>query len=588
MEPVKTKTAKPQHDGTWSLLSSLFSCIGQIAFFWQLRLYQWWSRPTRKQLLLDNLAKAQVFEEWLGAAYMLDDLEENSVWRQTFASKHYDYRLISDRLQCLIEVVEEEDLWGIVSLIRSGLLRNLGNITAARLFSRAYAGTKLLIEDYISQLALAIEMVTEWPTTVAQEPTFSSQDKLDILHDTRQAFGRTVLVLQGGSIFGLCHIGVVKALHLRGLLPRIISGTATGALIAALVGTHHEDQLVNVLSGDGIDLTAFTARSKEAAEHTKNSTFKHGFFTTLVRRIRRFLESGYLLDARVLDECVRANIGDITFSEAYQKSKRILNITINPSNSGLPNLLNYLTAPNVLVWSAALASNHPSDAQSPPQLFCKDEEGRILPWSGPHNSDFDASSKTKYSSERESPMNRIAELFNVNHFIVSQARPYIAPFLQSDLSSPKPGYAGRKNFSTVFLKVLYMEIQHRLHQLDSLGYLSSSSRRFLMDETVPGPSLTIVPEVNLTDFSKLLENPSRESLDYWILKGEKSVWPAVGALKIRMVVEVELDRGYQFVRRRKPMDTNASHPFELDQPPTETRSKKRRKRNRAASTGAEG
>ncbi|KAF2157682.1 patatin-like serine hydrolase [Myriangium duriaei CBS 260.36] len=582
------KEANKHSEGPWSLIRSLFICIIQVAFFWQLRLYQWWTRPTRKQLLLDNLSRSQLFEEWLSAAYLLDDLEENNVWRQTFASKHYDYRLISDRLQCLIEAVEDEDLPEIISLMRSGLIRNLGNITAPRLFSRAYAGTKLLIEDYISQLALAIEMVTEWPTSVTQEPSFSSQDKLDTLHDTRQAFGRTVLVLQGGSIFGLCHIGVVKALHLRGLLPRIISGTATGALIAALVGTHHEDQLVSVLSGDGIDLSAFTARSKEAAQHTKNKPFKHGLITTLVRRIRRFLDEGYLLDHRALDECVRANIGDITFSEAYHKSKRILNITINPSSSGLPSLLNYLTAPNVLVWSAALASNHPSDANSPPQLFCKDEDGKVSPWSGPHNSDFDASSKTKYASERESPMNRIAELFNVNHFIVSQARPYIAPFLQSDLSSPKPGYAGRKSLSTIFLKVLYMEIQHRLHQLDSLGYLSSSSRRFLMDENVPGPSLTIVPEVSLADFSRLLENPTRESLDYWILKGEKSVWPAVGALKIRMVVEVELDRGYQFVRRRKPLDVAAPNSnFTLAEAPPELRLKKKRKRNRAASTGAD-
>lgn len=32
------------------------------------------------------------------------------------------------------------------------------------------------------------------------------------------------------------------------------------------------------------------------------------------------------------------------------------------------------------------------------------------------------------------------------------------------------------------------------------------------------------------------------------------MWPAVGALKVRCAVEVELDRGYQVVRRRKPLD----------------------------------
>ncbi len=50
---------------------------------------------------------------------------------------------------------------------------------------------------------------------------------------------------------------------------------------------------------------------------------------------------------------------------------------------------------------------------------------------------------------------------------------------------------------------------------------------------------------------RLLETPTKESLDYWILRGEKSVWPAVGAIKVRCAIESELDRGYQFVRRRK-------------------------------------
>ena len=77
-------------------------------------------------------------------------------------------------------------------------------------------------------------------------------------------------------------------------------------------------------------------------------------------------------------------------------------------------------------------------------------------------------------------------------------------------------------------------------------------RRLLIDESIPGASVTLVPTIGAGDFLKLLDNPTKESLEYWILRGERSVWPAVGALKIRCAVEVELDRGYQLVRRRKP------------------------------------
>lgn len=236
----------------------------------------------------------------------------------------------------------------MVNLLRSGLVRNLGNISAPRLFNRAFAGTKLLIEDYITQVAQAVTDVTHLPTTPGAEGNngsvagFSSQAKLDLLHDTRQAFGRSTLVLQGGAIFGLCHLGVVKALFNRGLLPRIVTGTATGALIAALVGIHTEDELPKFLNGESIDLSAFTGKEK-ALQGTS------GWWDTLTRRVKRFYREGYFLDVKVLEECVRANVGDLTFEEAYNKTKRVLNITVATSGKGgVPNLLNYLTAPNVV------------------------------------------------------------------------------------------------------------------------------------------------------------------------------------------------------------------------------------------------
>ena len=107
------------------------------------------------------------------------------------------------------------------------------------------------------------------------------------------------------------------------------------------------------------------------------------------------------------------------------------------------------------------------------------------------------------------------------------------------------------------LRLTTLEVHHRLSQLDSLGMLPTSIRRLLIDETVPGPSLTLVPDLAPSDFLKLLETPTKESLDYWILHGERSVWPAVSSLKVRCAVEVELDRCYQLVRRRKPMDASS-------------------------------
>lgn len=255
----------------------------------------------------------------------------------------------------------------LINLLRSGLVRNLGNICTPRLFNRAFAGTKILIEDYITQVAFAMSYVAALPTTPHADgdgvmPGFNSQAKLDLLHDTRQAFGRSTLVLQGGAIFGLCHLGVVKALHLRGLLPRIITGTATGALMAALVGIHTDDELLAFLDGDRIDLAAFAGRpagqpTPAAADDGRGwraALWRRVTAVTAVTRITQAWRAGYFLDARALEACVRANVGDLTFEEAYHRTKRVLNITVATTGRGdVPSLLNYLTAPNVVCSPAA-------------------------------------------------------------------------------------------------------------------------------------------------------------------------------------------------------------------------------------------
>ncbi|CAL8584560.1 triacylglycerol lipase [Xanthoria parietina] len=540
-------------------LTSLWDVLAEVGSFWRSKAYRWWNKKPSQKALLEALADAQTYEEWEDIALQLDDFFHTDLWRQSAPSKYYDYRLMNERRRAIIKAREEEDILGLVNLLRSGLVRNLGNITAPRLFNRAYAGTKLLIEDYITQVAFAIEYVTALPTAQNDGSGWTSQTKLDLLHDTRQAFGRSTLVLQGGAIFGLCHLGVVKALHLRGLLPRIITGTATGALIAALVGTHTEDELLDFLNGDGIDLSAFTKRPHNDGSSDGQALVprrRSANLQTLLRRLARFIRTGHFLDSSILEECVRANVGDLTFEEAYSRTKRVLNITVATSGrGGLPNLLNYLTAPNVLIWSAALASNASSSTMySPVILRCKDETGAIVPWTSAQEVTFRPWRHTSYA-DRESPLSRIAELFNVNHFVVSQARPYLAPFLRAELQHPDPRQAGKQGLTIPLMRLVSWEIYHRLSQLDSLGLLPSSVRRLLIDETIPGANLTLVPDLSPGDFWKLLETPTKRSVEYWILHGERSVWPAVSALKVRCAIEVELDRSYQLVRRRKPFDT---------------------------------
>lgn len=100
------------------------------------------------------------------------------------------------------------------------------------------------------------------------------------------------------------------------------------------------------------------------------------------------------------------------------------------------------------------------------------------------------------------------------------------------------------------LRRVVTDVQHYLAQLDKYGLVPGSIRRFLLDEDIPGEKLLLVPELAPTDFFKLLENPNQSAIDYWIQKGERSVWPAVSALNVRCGIEIAIDRGYETVKRR--------------------------------------
>ncbi len=90
-----------------------------------------------------------------------------------------------------------------------------------------------------------------------------------------------------------------------------------------------------------------------------------------------------------------------------------------------------------------------------------------------------------------------------------------------------------------------------------------------------------------------MEVPTKETLEYWILKGERSVWPAVAALKIRCAVETELDRAYQVARRlkagglrRKASSMTTTPMAAMIDNEFRARERERRERDRAHSTGA--
>ena len=120
-----------------------------------------------------------------------------------------------------------------------------------------------------------------------------------------------------------------------------------------------------------------------------------------------------------------------------------------------------------------------------------------------------------------------------------------------------------------------------------MGLLPLRAKRLLLDETVPGAHMTVVPEMRISDWARLLRNPTEREIDHWIMRGERSVWPHMTALIMRLRVEITLDRGYQLVRRtgRHVALVGDEEENEEGAGAMEVRSARKRKRTRAASTG---
>lgn len=439
------------------------------------------------------MENAATYDEWSAAALELDALEGNERWKYEFGSDAYDAELIEARLDALHAARRSRDAKQMMFLLRAGLDRNLGGMGNPALYQVCHTGTKKLIQQYVDEVVYQLNYVAD-----ADVPGVTDAAKLRFFSDTRRAYGRSALLLSGGGGLGVFQAGVIGALFEQDLLPRIISGSSVGSIVGGILCTHTDDRLLDLLRPENMNLEAFERRDARQS---------------LVRKLKRLFSEGYLCDIKVLEECVRGNMGDLTFEEAYRKTNRILNITVNSTKQFQePRLLNFLTAPNVLIWSASCASCALPGLFRPVELMAKDAHGYIVAWE-PQDSYSDG------SIESDLPTERLAELFNVNQFIVCQVNPHAVPFLRSDpplLLRIVPAWLRR---------LVSSEISYRMTQLWQMNWLPKAMRNlhtFLMQKYYG--DITIVPDIRPRDYLRIFSNPEPKFIEAAVRAGQLAAW----------------------------------------------------------------
>lgn len=459
-------------------------------------------RKSRKLKQLDKqMDESHSYQEWREAAVEHDELSGQKRWREIDQTSQYDYAQIRLRLDRLRALRARHDYHGLLFTLNEGIHGNMGGMGRASLYRRAKFGTKKLIEQYIDEIDDALRYLAELPAD-----KISVQEKLEFFYRANICFGRSALMLSGGGVLGFYHLGVVKTLLEQGLLPRTISGSSAGSIVAGVLGTHTDKELEHFYDPANVHFEA----EKEA------SVFS-----------RMFFGSNPQIDVGDLESMLARMIPDMTFQEAYEKTGRQISITVAPAEPHQRSrLLNAITSPNVYIRSAVMASSAVPGVFPPVVLQAKNVHGESQPYL-PTRRWVDG------SIADDLPAKRLSRLYSTNHYIVSMVNPIVTPFLNNDqersaLRRALGGFGvgvGRE------LLNLYRGVVQKQGDNWPRFNMTMNMVHALMDQDYSG-DINIVPSFGWYSPAKLLSHLSEKDLIELMEGGEHSTYPQVESIRL--------------------------------------------------------
>lgn len=488
--------------------------------------------------LLQLMENAKTLDEYQTAAETLDIVQGHTEWKSERASRESEYNpsILEKQMKAMNYARSTRDLGAMQHLIRTNLSRELGGMNMESMYKHSWTGTKVLIEDYMSSVLDMIEQFAESAVEfklATSEIQFYQQSLIDSL----KYFGRSALLLSGGAILGLKHIGVVKTLWEADLLPDIISGASAGSIVAAMICVSNEEELRKLI---------------RAFPVTNLACFDPPGTTSLgwwVERFTTFATTGSFFSMGAMERVLSEWVGDLTFQEANNKTRRVLNICVSSRENGEPRILNHVTAPDVLIWSAVCASCSVPGGFPSANIYERDpvtKEVRV--WMQHATQLF-----VDGSLDHDIPVRKLSEMFNVNFFIVSQVNPHVRLCLDSEdefvgRNTPRRGLVGDIFSHTKhFLK---RELIHRAQQATNLGIPEAYMRwASLFSQQYTG-DINIYPKIQWEEYTYMLANPALNFMGRALRDGERATWSKMYRIKNSVAIELALLRAIRKLRER--------------------------------------
>jgi TAG lipase/steryl ester hydrolase/phospholipase A2/LPA acyltransferase len=467
-------------------------------------------KKLRLKKLEREMNRAESFAEWYERAEAHDEASGMARWRQVDQSKLYDYASIRRRVDRLRSLRAKGDDVGLLFTLNEGIHGNMGGMGSSKLHQEAHAGTKLLIEDYVDEIVDALRYLAE-----LQSDDISQSEKLDFFYRANHCYGRSALMLSGGGILGFYHLGVVKTLLDNKLLPRVISGSSAGSMIAGVLGTHSDEELEQFYDPSHVHFEA----EKEA---------------TIFDRM--FFGKNPSMDVHDVQAMVARLVPDMTFQEAYEKTGRQISISVAPAEpQQTSRLLNAIASPNVYLRSAIMASCAVPGVFPPVMLSAKNVYGDSQPYL-PTRKWVDG------SISDDLPAKRLGRLYSTNHSIVSMVNPIVLPFLQNGLGGSRLLSAGGKfgiEVTREALNVYRQQAQKHGADWPRLNWLVNTVHS-LLDQNYSG-DINIVPRFRFYSPTKILSHITEDEMMLLMKEGEAATWPELKAIDTCTKISRALD-----------------------------------------------
>ena len=445
-------------------------------------------------------AKFTRYEDWLAHAKKLDDRPMAKRWVTDDSSSLYDHKVIRRRLNELREVRASEDVGDLLFYMNEGFHGNMAGMGTPGLYQKTAQGkTKQLISDYIEEMVGALEQLASQDLT--------DQQKVRFFRRSADCFGRSALMLSGAGSLGPFHAGVVKTMVAHDTLPNVISGSSAGSMIAATLGTRPE------------------ARTEEFWDTIPDTIGKPG-----ARPSRGTLRQDDVRD--IISEL----IPDLTFEEAFEETGLRINVSVAPTLvNQRSRLLNAVQSPNACIREAVLASCAVPGVFPPVTLAAKTQSGKRKP--------YVASRRWMDGSVTDDlPASRLARLYAVNHFILSQANPIVLWAMSdpnaNDLFSQLAGLS--QSAVREWARTVYPFAMNGVRDLYPLNVFTRFGFGLLTQDYTADINLYL--ENYPIDPTRLLSPLSTQETRNLILAGERATWPRLEMIRNTTAVSRCIDR----------------------------------------------